>query len=158
MTDVVLDENIYIKAIQAECTEDPTDRTAASTVQAVQQRHRWVFSRDILDAYRRQFSRATCKGAAASRLMKSLNEVMFDARRFCLLDDPKPVVGSFDPDDQHVVSAAASASAACLLVTTDGRLKRALDAAGIPERHGFSVLELEAAHILLLGAQDPGFE
>jgi hypothetical protein len=153
VVDVVLDENIYIKAINAECTGEPSDHRAARVVSALQVHHRWIITRDIARAYRRQFSRTRCHGSLPTQLMSSLTEVTAAQTRFLWLEDPPIIEGNYHHKDQHMVAAAAVVEGS-YLVTTDMRLVRSLERAGILMRYSFSVVGLDAAEPLLVQQPD----
>jgi len=146
--DVVLDENVYVHALTAGCTDHPFDRQAALVLLYLQKKHRWLFTYAVEEAYRKQFSNNVCQGALSSQLMTSLNDVLVDQRRSYFIVNPEIVQGSYHHKDQHVVAAAASV-AGSYLVTTDMRLKKALDREGIPTRYSFEILDLNGAEQLL---------
>jgi predicted nucleic acid-binding protein len=148
VVDIVLDENVYIRALEAECTQDGEDLRAGQVVLLLQERHRWVFSSRVIDAYMRQFSARSCRGALTSRLMTSMSEALADSRRFLFLDDAPTIEGSYHHKDRHMVAVAA-ARKGCCLVTMDIRLRNALESSGIPQRFGFQVLDLQSAEPLL---------
>ncbi|GAC1403153.1 MAG: hypothetical protein NVSMB52_17140 [Chloroflexota bacterium] len=150
MHDVVLDENVYIRALESECTGLAEDHRASRVVQLVQDRHRWVFTHGVLTAYRRQFNAISCKGSMATRLIVSLKDVFVDERCFLFIDTVDIVPGRYDPQDQHVVAAAAHGPNS-YLVTLDMRLRNALESADIPKTYGFHVVDLETAEALLQG-------
>lgn len=144
MLDVVLDEGPYIRALESECTRDRDDLAWAAVVTAIQRSHRWVLTVRVEAAYRRQFASIRCKGSVTSELMKSLNQVLFNASRVVLVHQPVNVSGDFDPDDAHVVCAAASVRGS-VLITIDEKLARDLDRNGVSSRHGFAVATLQGA-------------
>lgn len=151
MHDLILDENVYILALEAECTLQNEHLRWARIVSLVQEHHRWVVSNEILTAYRRQFSVIGCRSATTSQLKKSLNEVLFDSRHSLYLNDPPHIPGNYHHKDRHVVAAAAYVVNAYLL-TTDQRLTTALHRDRIPEERGFQVVELSGAENLLLSS------
>src|SRR5713226_1520605 len=61
--DFVLDEDIYQRAMEAECTEMNFDLRAARVVDILQVDHRWVISPAVEVAYRRRFDQVECQGA-----------------------------------------------------------------------------------------------
>lgn len=152
MADVVLDENIYIQALNAECTQDASSYKAARIVAVVQQLHRWILSQDIIVSYRRQFSRTTCRSVLTSQLMVSFNQVASDQTRTLILNAPPVIGGDYHHKDQHMVSAAAAVRGS-YLITVDRRLSRQLETAGIPALHGFAVIDVEAALTILTGPE-----
>jgi hypothetical protein len=77
-------------------------------------------------------------------MLMSFQELMADADRSMFLVKLPAVPGEYDPDDQFVVSAAAAATDA-VLVTTDGRLRKALEAEGIGAAQGFGVVDIAGA-------------
>lgn len=148
MLEVVLDENIYVRALQAECSLDDADMQAARVVGSLQVNHVWVFSGQIVAAYHRQFSANRCRGALSSQLIKSLRATFADSRHFLFLDDPVEIEGPYHRKDRHVV-AAAGARRGCYLVTIDVRLIAQLTAAQIPGIYEFSVVDLATAESVL---------
>jgi len=143
VVDVVLDENVYIRALEAECTQGEEDLRAARVVLLLQEHHRWVLSIEVIAAYRRQFSARSCRGLLTSDLMKSMNQVLLDSRRSTVLTEAPTAEGPYHRKDRHMVAAAA-VSQGCL-VTMDVRLRNDLESSRIPERCGFQVLDLHSA-------------
>lgn len=134
----MLDENVYIFALESEGKTDDEHLTAARFVDCLQKRHKWVLTPDVVNAYRRQFGRGRFEGALASEFMNGLEDILFSDR--CIwFHRPSVVANGYDENDIHVVAAAA-ASAPSVLVTTDGRLARQLAEKAIPENHGFKVM------------------
>ena len=148
MADLVLDENIYVKGLKAECTNNADDLLAAQIITLTQAYHRWIFTSDVIAAYHRQFKRNQCRGTGANRLVVSLSEVFASQDRFLMLHDPPEVEGSYHQKDQHVVCAAAAVSGS-YLITTDIRLKEALERTVILQSYGFQVVVPEEAGALL---------
>ncbi len=151
MTDVVLDENIFIFGLESEGTSDPTHVAAARFVKCLQVNHRWVVSARVLVAYKHQFGiRRLMKGGMASELMSSFDGVLFDQDRHVWLHDPPVIPGSYEDRDQHIVSAASAAPGA-VLVTSDRPLSVALAKDQIPQSKGFVVMSLVDALAVLCG-------
>jgi predicted nucleic acid-binding protein len=148
VADVVLDENVYIRALQAECSGEETDERSARIVGFVQANHRWIFTNDVVTAYLRQYSRNTCRGVTSSRLITSLTSILADQGRCYFVENPPIVEGSYHRKDRHVVAAAAAVRDS-YLVTMDRRLVQALEAAEIPAEHGFRVISVDIAEAIL---------
>jgi hypothetical protein len=149
VADVVLDESMYIRGMDADCANSdlrPIYQRAALVVAAIQQRHRWIVSRGILEAYDRAInSPKRCHQASGDTAIKSLKDVLADAGRSVILSHPvADVPGNYDPRDRHIVRAAAAAPGA-YLATMDNQLRKQLQRAGIPANHGFIVVGLEEA-------------
>jgi hypothetical protein len=146
VSDFVLDESVYIRALAAERTRSNDDERAAFLVHCLQVHHRWIMSADILTAYHRQFGlRVTTKDAVSHELMVSLKLVLADAAKYVVLHNPPRISGAYDHDDDHVVSAAAAGSNGTILITLDERLRASLSVNGIPAAHGFRVLDVDEA-------------
>lgn len=148
MFDVVLDENVYIRALESERTGNIEDLRAARVVSLVQEKHRWLLTHDVVAAYRHQFSRIRGKNSVTIRLMKSLTEVCASGDRSKFLDSAPIIPGKYDRHDEHVVAAAAARPGA-YLVTLDTRLKQALELAEIPGQFGFRAIDVAEAKVLL---------
>jgi hypothetical protein len=140
VTDIVLDEDVFVFALSAEASGDLEDKAAAQFLTCLQERHRWVLSIDTVIAYRRQLGRQRRgKGGIASGLVASLDGVLH-SERFLWRHHPQVVGGDYDIDDMHVVAAAA-ASSPSVLVTSDARLTTKLVDGHIAENNGFRVMD-----------------
>ncbi len=149
MRDIVLDEDVYVFALQSEGTAKQEDRQAAFFIDCLQRHHRWVLTHEIEAAYRKHFARGDFyRGPVAIGLMKHLNEVMFDQARSLWIPNPLRVAGNYHNDDVHMVSAAA-AVAGSVLVTSDAPLRRALRETGLAEKCGFEVMDFPEALAIL---------
>jgi hypothetical protein len=145
VSNVVVDENVYIRGLYAERTEQEADILAARLLQCLQVGHRWVLSRPILAAYYRQFKKhASTHGRIESALTRSLRDILLDSDAHVMLPETQQVPGLYDHDDDHMVEAAAAVPG-CALITLDGRLRDALITAGIPGQFGFEVLDVRGA-------------
>jgi hypothetical protein len=141
VADIVLDEDVYVFALESEGTDDLEYIASARLVTCLQQRHRWIVTPAINAAYRRQFARQRRpRGSVASGMMVSLDDVLFDAQRSLWINDAPEIEGPYDPSDRHVVAAAGAVRGA-ILVTSDGRLTDSLVAEQTAENHGFRVLD-----------------
>jgi predicted nucleic acid-binding protein len=154
VSDVILDESMYIRGMDADCSTSELRviyRRAARIVAAIQQKHRWIVSRGILEAYDRAIdSPKRCQQAGGEAAIKSLRDVLADAGRSVILTYPVPdVAGAYDEKDRHMVRAAAAAHGS-YLVTMDTRLTKQLARLNIPQNHGFTVVGLVEAEELLL--------
>ena len=138
-----------IRAIEADCTEDPADLRWAAALLHVQTAHRWVLTAEIQVAYLRQIHRTACRGVTSTRTIRSALEVAQSQDSSKWLDGWSVIEGDYDQDDAHVVGAAA-AVAGSILITTDARLAEALLRSGVAARERFVVALLpEAARLLL---------
>ena len=149
MIDFVLDEDIYHRAMEADCTQTQFDLRAARVVNILQTAHRWVISWDVQVAYRRRFNEVGCQGALATSFMARLNENLATQERSCLIHDAPLIEGRHSDDDQHVVNAAAARDEGCYLITSDDQLRADLAADGTPEKHRFHAIGLQDAEHLL---------
>lgn len=154
MADVILDESMYILGMDADCASSDLQviyRRAARIVAAIQQKHRWIVSRGILEAYNKAIdSPKRCQQAGGEAAIKSLRDVLADAGRSIMLTYPVPeVAGDYDDKDRHMVRAAAAAPGS-YLATMDTRLRRQLARLNITQNHGFTVVGLDEAEQLLL--------
>lgn len=141
MVDIVLDEDVYVFALESEGTEDPECKACVQFVSCLQQRHRWVVTPAVNAAYRRQFARRRRPhGSVASGLMVSFDDVLFDSARSLWVQEAHEIDGPYDPSDRHVVAAAGAAHGA-VLVTSDGRLRDSLVQHHTTEENGFRVLD-----------------
>ena len=141
----ILDENIFRRALEAECTLSPEDLNAVEVMQFVQLHGKWVFTDAIRDRYWYQWRSRTCDGGLSLQMLMSFQELMADADRSVFLGEVSVVPGDYDPDDQFVVSAAAAAADTGVLVTTDGRLRKALGDEGVGAANGFGVVDIAGA-------------
>ncbi|MDE3074939.1 MAG: hypothetical protein KGJ86_05875 [Chloroflexota bacterium] len=139
MTDVVLDETEWVRAILADT--DQGDILAARLVACIQQWHRWVLTPAIKARYRQQYRRRVRHGGpVALEMIKSFSGVMYESGKCIESDDDPPVVeGDYHAKDRHVVSAAAWAKGS-VVVTSDKRLADQLKRAELPSKYGFAVL------------------
>jgi hypothetical protein len=135
--DFVLDEDIYHRAMEAECTETNFDFRAARVVDILQTAHRWVITSDVEVAYRRRFNQVSCEGALATLFIIRLSENMATQELSYIIDDAPLIVGRHSAKDQHVVNAAAARDEGCYLITSDDPLRAALAEDGTPEKHRF---------------------
>ena len=153
MTDVVLDENVFVRGLVSDCSspeDQQTDRRAARVVGFLQKDHRWILSDEIVDAYRKHIKIQRCaKGPTREQIIKSLNLVFVDSRRYHWIHDLPKVEGSYSAKDRHVVTAAAKVGNGCCLATMDGRLSESLFRDNIPSRWHFRVVTLDEAEALL---------
>jgi hypothetical protein len=147
--DFILDEDIYQRAMEAECTERNFDLRAARVVDILQIAHRWVISPAVEVAYRRRFGQVACQGAFATLFMLRLNECLATQERSFLINDPPLIQGNHSDKDQHVVDAAAARDEGCYLITSDDPLRAALAADGTPEKHRFNCFGLRDTEMLL---------
>jgi hypothetical protein len=149
VADFVFDENSYIRALYAERTTREPDLIAVRLLQCLQVGHRWILSQRIKQAYYRQFKRHALEhGRLSNDLIRSLRDVLFDSQAHLTLDELERVPGNYDHNDDHMVEAAAAVPGS-ILITLDGRLRRALRDEGIPERYGFVVADVTEAWRLL---------
>jgi hypothetical protein len=140
VTDIVLDEDVFVFALSVEASGDLEDKAAAQFLICLQERHRWVLSIDVAAAYRRHLGRQRQgKGGVASGLVASLDGALH-SERFRWLPNPPAITGEYHDDDRHIVAAAA-ASAPSVLVTSDGRLTAKLIGGQIAENNGFRVMD-----------------
>ncbi len=153
MADVVVDEWLLIRGLDAEQPAAGQERESAEALALVQTWHRWVMSDDIVDIYQRRLYQARYKGAVWTRLLASFSATLASASRLWLHDVP-PIQGPYDQDDAPWVSAAAAAPAGCLLVTGDRRLLVQLGRCSLPEQHGFVACFVTDA-LALLTPQEP---
>jgi hypothetical protein len=155
VAEVVLDENIYIRGIEAECSAldaRPTNERAARLVVAIQQRHQWIASPGIARAYLQAVDYPNrCKQPIANQMIKSFNDVLADTERSIWLEQDQllDIPGDYDPNDRHMVRAAA-ARTGCYLTTMDTELVRQLARLRIPEERGFIVIGLDEAETILV--------
>jgi hypothetical protein len=147
--DIVLDEDVYVFALQSEGKPTKDNLDAARFIDCLQRQHRWVWTCEIEAAYRRHFARRDFyRGPVASQLMKHFNEVIFDQARSLWIPNPPRVAGKYHDDDAHMVSAAA-AVVGSVLVTSDDPLSRALRESGLAKECGFEVLDFPRALTVL---------
>jgi len=147
--DFVLDEDIYHRAMEADCTETAFDLRAARVVDILQTVHRWVITPDVEVAYRKRFDEVECQGAFATIFMTRLNENLATQELSILIHDPPVIQGRHSDKDRHVVDAAAARDEGCYLITSDDPLRADLAADGTPERHQFHCCGLRDAEALL---------
>jgi predicted nucleic acid-binding protein len=136
VADVVLDEWVLIRGLEAEQPSDGFERDSADLLALVQASHRWVMTDEVVDAYQRRLYGARYKADIWTRLRASFLGTLVNSNRPWLKDVPV-IDGAYDRDDTDWVSAAAAAPAGCLLVTGDRRLLVALAAPGLPALHTF---------------------
>lgn len=149
---VVLDENIFVRGLVSDCggSDKQTDERAARVVGFIQQGHCWIFSDEIVTAYRKHIKIQRCdKGPTRELIIKSFHNVMADSSRHQWLHDFPEVEGDYSPKDHHVVTAAAQVGNGCCLATMDGRLRESLEKDNIPARWKFRVSTLDDAETLL---------
>jgi predicted nucleic acid-binding protein len=153
VADVVLDEWLLIRGLDAEQPAAGLERECADLLAVVQTSHRWVMTDDIVDIYQRRLFQARYKGAIWTRLRGSFLDTLVAASRLWLRDVAH-VDGRYDQDDAAWVSAAAAAPAGCLLVTGDQRLLVQLRQTTLQEQHGFLACNVIDA-LALLEPQQP---
>ncbi len=141
----ILDENVFKRSLEAACTTTAENVDAAKVMEFVQLHGKWVFTDAIRIKYWVHWKGRSCNGSLTLRLLKSFQELMWDADRSILLEDVPVVAGDYHDDDEFVVSAAAAAPADAVLVTDDSRLRDALVAEGIPDQKGFRVVGIAQA-------------
>jgi hypothetical protein len=146
VSDVVVDESVWIRALFSECTLAESDLTCASLMGNVQVSHRWVMTFEIADCYWHQLAKVNCDGITRAQLIRSLQAILHDSERLVWLDSVERVTGQFDTRDEHIVSAAAAVPGSVLL-TLDGDLIGELLAAAIPSTRGFNVMHPETAKL-----------
>lgn len=151
MADVVLDEWVLIRGLDAEHPADGFERESADLLALVQTSHRWVMTDQVVDAYQGRLFGATYKGAIWTELRASFIATLVNASRLWLRDVPA-IAGPYDQDDVTWVSAAAAAPPGCLLVTGDRRLLGQLGRCDLPARHAFVPCFVSDALAML----DPG--
>lgn len=153
MADVVVDEWLLIRGLDAEQPVAGLERESADLLAVVQTSHRWVMTDHIVDIYQNRLFHAQYKGAIWTRLRRSFIDTLVAASRLWLREVPH-VDGAYDQDDAAWVSAAAAAPAGCLLITGDRRLLNQLSRTALPEQHGFVPCFVTDA-LALLDPQQP---
>ena len=144
--DFVLDENVYVRALESEDTREPDDELAALLIQCLQVRHRWVLTGEVMKSYYRQFAPyGSGRGVIATRMIASLTNVVSDSNRFLIRHAPPVIPGDYDHDDDHMVAAVADLGPGTLLITLDVRLRNSLRSAAIPDNHHFRVIDVQEA-------------
>jgi len=153
VADVVIDEWLLIRGLDAEQPAAGLERESADLLAVVQTSHRWVMTDDVVDIYQRRLFQAPYKGAIWTRLRRSFIDTLVTANRLWLHDVPH-IEGRYDQDDAPWVSAAAAAPDGCLLVTGDRRLLTQLQKTPLPEEHAFVACFVTDA-LDLLNPQQP---
>jgi predicted nucleic acid-binding protein len=152
VADVVLDEWVLKRGLDAEHPSEGLERESAELLALVQTSHR-VMTDEVVDAYQRRLFGAEYKGAIWTRLRASFIATLVQASRLWLADVPV-IDGAYDQDDVAWVGAAAAAPAGCLLVTGDRRLLVQLGKTRLPEDHAFVPCFITDA-LVALGATAP---
>ena len=126
----LLDENILILAIKGEDDRGNKDPSAAKLVRLVAQNcHRIALSREVSRRYRRHLKAFEATPFYAQPMLRFWAQLLVRNDKVCLQHDPLPVIPPevvIPLDDHPIVICALAANA--LLVTTDGRLKGAIEA------------------------------
>lgn len=139
MADVVIDEWVLVRGLQAEQPTAGLEHESARLLWVLQERHRWVVTLDLVDVYLARLFEATYKGVLWHRVRLSLQGALVSTEATLWLDDVPTIEGPYHRKDCRWVSAAAAALAGCLLVTGDERLLNQLRSSDLPEKHGFVV-------------------
>jgi len=148
VADVVIDEWLLLRGLEAEQPAAGLERESADLLAVVQTSHRWVMTDDIVDIYQRRLYRAGYKGGIWRQLLASFRATLVNASRLWLHDVPH-IEGPYDQDDAPWVSAAASAPTGCLLVTGDRRLLAQLERTELQRQHAFVAYFVTYARALL---------
>jgi hypothetical protein len=149
MADFVFDESCYIRGLYAQVTDRDDDRLASRLLQLLQVRHRWIITRAIRVAYFHQIKKhVKDRNVNALALIRSFRDIDLDTDRSHSPIGLRPVPGTYDHRDDHMVEAAAAVPGS-LLITLDNKLIKDLTRDGIPSRCGFTVLDVSAAWRLL---------
>jgi hypothetical protein len=149
MIDFVLDEDIYHRAMEAECTLKSFDLRAARVVDILQASHRWVITPEVEVAYRKRFNQVECHGALTTSFIARLDQSLATQELSCLVDAAPLIGGTHSDKDQHVVNAAAARDEGCYLITSDDPLREALAYDGTPDKYHFHAIGLRDTEGLL---------